>query len=857
MARITEAAKNVLGGLRHSKYERLLNKAENLAAQQQLVGALEVCQQIVRDLSSAKRLSPQTRGYLGRAYLAQGRIQERQGKAPAAVQSYLAAKRIVSLPEPVLVFLARQLATQKVSSEQAVAIYLEYLRLRRGKAKPGEQDPVHNLMQGLCSADDRLPAEKRARAQALCQRVLKADETIEWAQYYYGSALVTGGEHTKALTYLERAAVLNPARAETGYLINVCRGVVSEQQGNRAAALSLYRQAISALDDRPEAHLCLGRALVLECEAVEEADAPEAPERIASLSEEAVASLSRAAFLRPQDSLCHYYLGRARLYAGALEPAVQACRKALELQPDQKHFLLALGIGLGQLSDLDSAMQTVQQAIALNPDYADGYQLWGDLSLAKGERDQAIDYYRRALAINAGHVRARVGLGQALYEMGHFGDAIRELQAARSGSRRASYLLARCYGLSGQFDRAVELLNGLTARPDADAEMFYCMGCACANLGRYREAIEAFTASLRQDPSRWQAHLQRGHCHVAERDADAALQDYQAAAAAQPQHVDVMLGIVRCQLLRGDIHGARPMLERIARKQPTHTDAHVLLGAFAEKAADFAEAERWYLRALELDGKRIGPRIRLGVLCSHQGRHQQACEHLKAAAEAGVETDAVLFHLAFSLSCCGDYAGALEACLRLRQRYPDDQRLELNTKRLQYLAGYQYACSERYREAISAWEEYLKDRAEDERLKRDLSELYFRLGVTGLAASEDGLEGRKALATAQALNPGHPHVIYYRALAELVDKHPVEAAEGLAELAKGGNGNMLSLRAAYHQGIALFRAGEFERAAQVLKAVADDPEHRELGLPVDCAVALAYGRSERWEEALGALGLLH
>jgi tetratricopeptide (TPR) repeat protein len=851
LARIAEGARDLWGSLQRDKYQRLLEKAERLVARQDPQGALETCQRIVRALSPGKRSSPQTRRYLGRAYLTQGRIQASQRKTSASVQSYLAARRLVALPEPALAFLAGQLAAEKDSSAQAIRVYIDYLQLRRGHPKSSESDPIHSFLQGLCPADDRLPADKRRKAQALCQRILKVDESIEWAQYHCGFTLVASGEHAKALGYLERAAQLNPRRTETTYLIGVCRGVVSEQQGDRAAALTLFREAISVLDGRPEAHFFLGRALVAECEALEQADAPDVPQRIPLWAQEAVTSLMRLAALRLQDSACHYYLGRAHSYAGAAEAAVQAYRKAVELQPNEKHYLLGLAAGLARLSDLDSALRTVERAVALDSNCADGYQVWGDLSLAKGERDRAVECYRRALAINAGHVRARVGLGQALYLLAHFGDAIRELEPVRSTSRQAAFLLARCYALTGQPDRALPLLEALTGRPDASAEMFYYLGCARASLGQYPAAIDVYTTCLSRDPSRWQAHLQRGHCHLAVRNAADGLRDYTAAAAAQPQDPDVVLGMARSHLMQGDPEAARPLLEQTVRGQPTHAEAFMLLGALGERVGDMAGAERSYLTALQLDANRGSPHAQLGLLHSHQGRHQQACQQLKAAMDAGLDTDAVLFHLAFSLSCCADYAGALEACLKLQQRHPDDQRIALNVKRLQYLLGCQFARDEKYAEATLAWEEYLKDRPEDERLKQDLAELYFRQGVARLATTADAKEGQKALAAAQQLNPCHPYVNYYCALAHLTDGQSTEAAERLARLAE--QEGRIALRAGYHQAIVLLQTGEFARAAQLLEAIAQCPQCKELDLPIGWALALAYGQNQQWEKALCVL----
>jgi tetratricopeptide (TPR) repeat protein len=102
---------------------------------------------------------------------------------------------------------------------------------------------------------------------------------------------------------------------------------------------------------------------------------------------------------------------------------------------------------------------------------------WYDLGceLEATAPDEAVDAYRRALALDAGHADAHLNLGRLLHERG-------ELAPAEEHYRQA-----------------------LAARPD-DATAAFDLGVVLEDLERLAEAAEAYAAALRADPSYADAH---------------------------------------------------------------------------------------------------------------------------------------------------------------------------------------------------------------------------------------------------------------------------------------------------------------------------------------------------------------
>ena len=112
---------------------------------------------------------------------------------------------------------------------------------------------------------------------------------------------------------------------------------------------------------------------------------------------------------------------------------------------------------------------------------------WYDLALdlEPAATDRARDAYRRALALNPGHVRAHLNLGRLLHEA-------EDVERAETHYRQA-----------------------LAADPDSPTAAFN-LGVALGDLGRAGEAIEAYKRALRSEPDMASAHYNLSRLYEAE-----------------------------------------------------------------------------------------------------------------------------------------------------------------------------------------------------------------------------------------------------------------------------------------------------------------------------------------------------
>jgi tetratricopeptide (TPR) repeat protein len=115
--------------------------------------------------------------------------------------------------------------------------------------------------------------------------------------------------------------------------------------------------------------------------------------------------------------------------------------------------------------------------------------------------------------------------------------------------------------------------------------------------GPLLEQIEAVTAQIEQDPSAARLYLRRGELHRIHEDWDAAIADYDRAAALAPADdtIDFLRG--RALLEAGRAVAARVVLDRYLALHPDHAEARVAraralaaLGQFRAAAADYTRA---------------------------------------------------------------------------------------------------------------------------------------------------------------------------------------------------------------------------------------------------------------------------
>jgi protein O-GlcNAc transferase len=226
-----------------------------------------------------------------------------------------------------------------------------------------------------------------------------------------------------------------------------CKAVNAEAVGNRALAVSCYRQAVDIRPDWPEALFNLGNALLrLDC--FQEAAA--ALERAvqhrpnwgpawlnlgsawsgAGFAEKAFGCWQKALHHDPYDAQAHYNCGLYYQTKGDLDPAVESYELALKHSPDMVQAHLNLGTCLEKLGRIEQAAERYQRAAVIEPTYALAWTNLAGVYSAQGRLAEAQSMYRKALALEPENHAIHLALSGVLRKQWRIEDAMAHCRKA-------------------------------------------------------------------------------------------------------------------------------------------------------------------------------------------------------------------------------------------------------------------------------------------------------------------------------------------------------------------------------------------------------------------------------------------
>lgn len=315
---------------------------------------------------------------------------------------------------------------------------------------------------------DLLDSRKTEEAKNLCMAVLARAPKLVFANHARGLVAMQEGRFGEAETYLRKAIEADPDNAE--YLSNLAGAILNQDRIDEAIAL--YERAISidkenraariglanALHEKndPEASVAyfedavkrepnapgplshLGRALI-EARRFNEAVATIlkslelqinfAPSHTAlgealhamEMYNEAVESHKTAILLDPQDTYAHNKIADTYLKLNRIQEAHEHLLRVIEIAPKDPNGYVKLGSSYFSTGDrFDDAMRMFNQALALDPKHALTYNNIGAIQHDHGDSEEAIDNFRKALAIRPNYPTAKHNLALTLLLQGQF-----------------------------------------------------------------------------------------------------------------------------------------------------------------------------------------------------------------------------------------------------------------------------------------------------------------------------------------------------------------------------------------------------------------------------------------------------
>ena len=324
---------------------------------------------------------------------------------------------------------------------------------------------------------------------------------------------------------------------------------------------------------------------------------------------------------------------------GKPELAESALAAALLADPRHSPALILRARQQAAARDFDGALATVNGVLANDPRDIDAWKLKGDLLLyAKGDADDALSAYRKAVEVRPDSVPARFALTTALMQQDKLDDAAKqlsELKRVAANHPRTTYLEAQLAYRRKDYKLAKELAQRLllTASTPRNLEL---AGLVELQLNSLAQAEGYLTAAVRAAP---ELRLARRL-------------------------------LVTTYLRSGQPAKALATLNEAMGKEGLDPSLYMVAGQTFLQNGDAKSAEEYFAKALRLDPNNARKQTALAMTHLAGGETASALDELQTIAESDAGTSADLALISAELRR-GDAAAALAAIARLEAKQPD------------------------------------------------------------------------------------------------------------------------------------------------------------------------------------------
>jgi tetratricopeptide (TPR) repeat protein len=287
---------------------------------------------------------------------------------------------------------------------------------------------------------------------------------------------------------------------------------------------------------------------------------------------------------KPDRAAAYYHFGLAHMYEematsyGRPEYATRAIEEyklALDADPSSKYLnsgLAELYLRTGHVRD---AVLAAQEILKTEPDNLDAHKLLGRVYLQSlgnvqngGPSEKvlqlAIAEYTKIVQLQSNDIESRLLLGQ-LYTLAHdTPHAEEQFKAAQHidpGSEDVVLNLARLYSDSGDWTRAIAVLNAVPAE-DRSAKMDYALGMSYDQLKQNKNAIDAYSKAFEMEPDNLDAERGLAQALLNDNQLSPALKHFETISAADPQDAQSYLRIAEIQRRQGHYEQALVTLKK-------------------------------------------------------------------------------------------------------------------------------------------------------------------------------------------------------------------------------------------------------------------------------------------------------
>ena len=336
--------------------------------------------------------------------------------------------------------------------------------------------------------------------------------------------------------------------------------------------------------------------------------------------------------------------GIALVLMGKSQEAIEALKRALELDPAFWVAQRELGIVYWSQGLKDQAAQQLQPVIALHPDDGAVNLIFAQYTFEHADYLQALAYFSRVPAQVAADTRLSLMAAVAELKTGHGAEAgetlkrlvgrpgltneqsfelawllgqaklfqlaiegFKQLSADYPDEFRHSYGLALAYLGAGENEECVSTINSLIEHGNTRPEAFALLGVAEEKNGHTKEAYDDFRRGILTNPTDAQNYLNIAALACGHRSYQLAVEILTSGIERIPNNHELFLSRGIANTLGGQFALAQQDYNRAIELQPSDAGAYLEMGLSQLEAGDLDQAVQSFRKASERDGKDAVP----------------------------------------------------------------------------------------------------------------------------------------------------------------------------------------------------------------------------------------------------------
>ncbi len=151
----------------------------------------------------------------------------------------------------------------------------------------------------------------------------------------------------------------------------------------------------------------------------------------------------------------------------------------------------------------EKARLEYEKGVRINPHYYEAFNALGEIYLAEGKADRAMEFLKRAAAIRGDDPLVHLNLGRAFLSTRKYAEAAREFALALNGdpdNPEVHYFMGRMRLEKGEYRQAISHLEKALPAKRLRLDAQVSIGLAQTELGMFEGATTTLKGVLREDP---------------------------------------------------------------------------------------------------------------------------------------------------------------------------------------------------------------------------------------------------------------------------------------------------------------------------------------------------------------------